>query len=71
MAMAFSILDQYKGVKVEFIPLSMMKPGQVAPSVMVDGDVLAADGGKGNGVAVKQEVIDALVKKGAVKYEKD
>jgi hypothetical protein len=71
MAMALSILDTYKNVRLEIIPSGMLKPGQRAPAVLVDGVVFAEDGAKGNGVADKQEVIRELVKRGAVKYPKD
>lgn len=68
MAMALSILDTYRNVKLEIVPRGMLKAGQRAPAVLVDGVLLAEDGGKGNGVADKQEVIRELVKRGAVKY---
>ncbi len=71
MAMAFSILDQYKNVKIEIVPKGMLKPGLKAPAVLVDDLLLAEDGGKGNGVADKQEVIAELLKRGAVPYPKD
>lgn len=69
MAMALSVLNQYNNVKVEILPAGM-KPGLKAPAVLVDDAVMAEDEGKNNGVADKQEVIDELVKRGAVPYTK-
>lgn len=51
--------------------MSMMKPGQKAPAVLVDDVVMAEDEGKGNGIADKQEVINELTKHGAVAYSKE
>lgn len=51
--------------------MSMMKPGQKAPAVLVDDVVMAEDEGKGNGIADKQEVINELIKHGAVAYSKE
>lgn len=70
MAAALSILDGYKNVKLEIIPASMLKPGQKAPAVLVEDVLLAEDGGKGDGVADKQEIINELLKRGAVAYPK-
>lgn len=69
MAMALSILNQYNNVKLEILPTGM-KPGRKAPAVLVDDAVLAEDEGKNDGVADKQEVINELVKRGAVPYAK-
>lgn len=71
MAMALSILNQYKNVKLEVLTVSMMKPGQKAPAVLVDDVVMAEDEGKGDGIADKQEVINELIKHGAVAYSKE
>ena len=71
MAMAMSILDRYKNLEIEIVPKGMLKPGLTAPAVLVDDLLLAEDGGKGNGVADKQEVIKELLKRGAVPYPKD
>ncbi len=71
MAMALSILNQYKNVKLEVLTVSMMKPGQKAPVVLVDDVVMAEDEGKGEGIADKQEVINELIKHGAVAYSKE
>lgn len=69
MAMALSVLNQYNNVKVEILTAGM-KPGLKAPAVLVEDAVMAEDEGKNNGVADKQEVIDELVKRGAVRYTK-
>lgn len=69
--MALSILNQYKNVKLEVLTVSMMKPGQKAPVVLVDDVVMAEDEGKGEGIADKQEVINELIKHGAVAYSKE
>lgn len=69
--MALSILNQYKNVKLEVLTVSMMKPGQKAPAVLVDDVVMAEDEGKGDGIADKQEVINELIKHGAVAYSKE
>lgn len=71
MAMALSILNQYKNVKLEVLTVSMMKPGQKAPAVLVDDVIMAEDEGKGEGIADKQEVINELIKHGAVAYSKE
>lgn len=71
MAMALSILNQYKNVKLEVLTVSMMKPSQKAPAVLVDDVVMAEDEGKGDGIADKQEVINELIKHGAVAYSKE
>lgn len=71
MAMALSILNQYKNVKLEVLTVSMMKPGQKAPAVLVDDVIMAEDEGKGDGIADKQEVINELIKHGAVAYSKE
>ncbi|MEK6672347.1 MAG: hypothetical protein AABY42_02590 [Nitrospirota bacterium] len=71
MAMALSIVNQYKNVKLEILPVSMMKPGQKAPAVLVDDVIMAEDEGKGDGIADKQEVINELIKRGVVAYSKE
>lgn len=71
MAMALSILNQYKNVKLEVLTVSMMKPGQKAPAVLVDDVIMAEDEGKGDGIADKQEVINELIKHGSVAYSKE
>lgn len=71
MAMALSIVNQYKNVKLEILTVSMMKPGQMAPAVLVDDVIMAEDEGKGDGIADKQEVINELIKRGVVAYSKE